>query len=277
MALEQSQDWKTAKAFSRSWLHAGSRSTYTPEQASDWFTPLIAADFAGREVTELGCGNASLLLHAAQWQPRTLTGVELGASIEAARRNLSEVGLDTVKLLQADLVAYRGPPQDIVYCIGVLHHLKNPREGFESVLANTRPGGRFHCWVYAHEGNALVRLVVEPVRKVCSHLPWWLSKYVVATALVAPYYLYAKALARLPQRWIESLPLGLYSQWIARREFGFFRHVAFDQIVTPQTAYLRRELVQSWLDDSRVEAGSAYVVMRNGNSWKFGGARRGAP
>jgi SAM-dependent methyltransferase len=274
MTLEQSQDWTTAKAFSRSWLHAGSRSTYTQEQARDWFAPLAPEDFAGREVTELGCGNASLLIHAGQWQPRRLRGVELGSSIDAARRNLAQAGLDAVDLVQADLVAYRGDPQDLVYCIGVLHHLKKPQDGFDSVLANTRPGGKFHCWVYAHEGNGLVRLVVEPVRKVASHLPWWLSKHVIATGLVAPYYVYAKLVARLPQRWIEALPLGLYSQWIARREFAFFRHVAFDQIVTPQTAYLRREEIEAWLRDPRVEPGSAYVVMRNGNSWKFGGVRR---
>ena len=36
-----------------------------------------------------------------------------------------------------------------------------------AVLANTRPGGRFHCCVYGHEGNALVRWLVEPVRNVC--------------------------------------------------------------------------------------------------------------
>ncbi len=277
MALEQSQDWGTAKAFSKSWLHAGTVSTYTPEQAQDWFAPLTQTDIAGNSVTELGCGNASLLIHMAQWQPRSLHGVELGSSIEAARRNLEAAQLGHVELHQADLVAYRGPQQDVTYCIGVLHHLKKPADGFDSVLENTRPGGRFHCWVYAHEGNALVRLVVEPTRRICSHLPWWFSKYIVATTLVAPYFVYAKLVARLPQRVAAALPLGLYSQWIAKRGFTFFRHVAFDQIVTPQTAYIRREEVAQWLSDARVDPASTYIIMRNGNSWKFGGRRRHLP
>ena len=70
------------------------------------------------------------------------------------------------------------------------------------------------------------------------------------------------------------LPLRDYSLWIARREFAFFRHVAFDQLVTPQTAYIRREEIERWLAQvPGIAAGSGYVILRNGNSWKFGGTR----
>ena len=96
----------------------------------------------------------------------------------------------------------------------------------------------------------------------------------MANTLVFPYFLYAKFISRfLAPAWADRLPLGAYARWIARREFAFFRQVAFDQIVTPQTVYFRRSEIEDWLRDARVEAGSAYVVMRNGNSWKFGGRR----
>ena len=39
----------------------------------------------------------------------------------------------------------------------------------------------------------------------------------------------------------------------------------------------RNPAVEEWLGDPRVEAGSAYVIMRNGNSWKFGGVSRSSP
>jgi SAM-dependent methyltransferase len=158
----------------------------------------------------------------------------------------------------------------------VLHHLKNPQVGFESVVANTKPGGRFHCWVYAREGNGVIVWIVDPIRKVVSRLPWWLTKYLVATPLVVPYYLYAKFLHRFRTvAALKKLPLFDYSQWIAEREFAFFRHVAFDQLVTPQTVYLNRPTLEQWLrEHPRVALGSAYVIFRNGNSWKFGGIAR---
>jgi hypothetical protein len=72
------------------------------------------------------------------------------------------------------------------------------------------------------------------------------------------------------------LPLRDYSLWIAERPFRFFRHVAFDQLVTPRTVYLERSVVESWLRHESVDPSSAYIVFRNGNSWKFGGRKAAA-
>ena len=199
-----------------------------------------------------------------------------GGSVESARRNLAASGATNWSVERADLEGFSSAGYDVVYSIGVLHHLAAPRRGFQAVLRNTRPGGRFHCWVYAREGNALVRWLVDPLRLAASRLPWWLTKYGLATPLVVPYYLYAKALAAAPPReWMRALPLYEYSLWIARREFAFFRHVAFDQLVTPRTVYLDRATIEAWLaGEPCIAPGSTYIVMRNGNSWKFGGRRR---
>ncbi len=275
-----SPDQATAQAFASSWNNLPPGSVYTRAQFEDWMAPLTAADCTGRQVLELGCGNASLLVHCAQWRPARLVGVDLGASVETAHRN--SAAFPFVDIVQADLVEYAGNGFDVVYCIGVLHHLKDPVQGFTSVVRNTSPGGRFHCWVYAREGNGVVIALVEPIRKVASKLPWWVTKYLLATPLVVPYFLYAKTL-RLLHRWLgpraadwlSQAPLREYSLWIAERGFGFFRHVAFDQLVTPQTTYLSRTDVETWLAaNPDVDPASTYVIMRNGNSWKFGGRRR---
>lgn len=269
-------DRATAAAFDSSWNHLPPGSVYTPAQFADWLAPLGRGDLAGRRVLELGCGGGSLLVHAAGWGPAELVGVDLGTSVATAESNLRAAGATGFRVVRADILAFREPrPFDVVYCIGVLHHLKDPRAGFAAVLTNTAPGGRFHCWVYAHEGNAVVRWLVDPLRKVASRLPWWLTKYALATPLVVPYFLYAKLLAALRWPALRGLPLHDYSLWIAERDFAFFRHVAFDQLVTPQTVYVRRGTVEEWLGAPEVEPGSTYVVFRNGNSWKFGGRRRG--
>lgn len=269
-------DQATADAFANSWNHLPEGSVYTRAQFEDWFAPVTRDDFAGREVLELGCGNGSLLVHAADWQPRRLVGVDLGDSVRSARANIERTGFPA-EVQQGDLTTFTSDGFDLVYCIGVLHHLKDPEAGFRSVLANTRPGGRFHCWVYAREGNALIVGIVDPIRRVASHLPWWFTKHVLATLLVAPYFLYAKLLGALPRLgWLKRLPLYDYSLWIAEREFAFFRHVAFDQLVTPQTVYLQRSDIEAWLarHDAEIDPGSTYLIFRNGNSWKFGGRKR---
>jgi SAM-dependent methyltransferase len=274
--MEQtSRDQQTADAFAASWNHLPEGSVYSAAQFEEWMAPLGRDHVRGKRVLELGCGGGNLLTHMSGWAPRELIGVDLGASVAMAERNLRRAGADDWRVVKHDLTTYVAEePCDLVYCIGVLHHLTDPRAGFDAVLRNTAPGGHFHCWVYAHEGNAIVRWLVDPLRKVASRLPWWFTKYALATPLVFPYFLYAKTLRALQRPSLRRLPLYDYSLWIAERGFAFFRHVAFDQLVTPQTVYLRRSTVEDWLRAADVDPASTYVIFRNGNSWKFGGRKR---
>ncbi|MCP9455882.1 MAG: methyltransferase domain-containing protein [Nitrospira sp.] len=266
-------DQKTADAFATSWNNLPKGSVYTRDQFEDWLAPVSEGDVSGKSVLELGCGNGSLMMHMAGWAPSRLEGVDLGDSVQSAIENMSATGFSHWKVTRADLTEFVSDGFDLVYSIGVLHHLKDPKKGFDAVLRNVKSGGRFHCWVYAKEGNALIIYLVDPIRKVASRLPWWINKYLIATPLVVPYFLYAKLLSRFRSlKILKKLPLYDYSIWIAKREFAFFRHVAFDQLVTPQTSYIDRQTIESWLHrNDRIDPGSTYIIMRNGNSWKFGG------
>ena len=269
----QVKDQSTANAFASSWNNLPGGSVYSFEQFEDWFTPLTKENFKGKNILELGCGNASLLLHCPRWEPASLTGVDLGDSVLSADKNMNATGFKNFKIEKADLTAFRSASKfDLVYSIGVLHHLKEPIKGFQSVVDNTKPGGSIHCWVYAKEGNGLILYIVDPIRKVVSKLPWWFTKYFVATPLSFLYFLYAHTITSLR---LSFMPLYLYSQWICKRDFLFFRHVAFDQLVTPQTIYIDRKTVEFWLSsDNRIDQLSTYIILRNGNSYKFGGKIR---
>ncbi|MEP7015999.1 MAG: class I SAM-dependent methyltransferase [Verrucomicrobiota bacterium] len=268
-------DQTTAEAFAKSWTHLPTGSIYTFEQFEDWFAPITQKDIEGKSVLELGCGNGSLLVHLTKWNPSQITGVDLGPSTEAALKNMRQTGYRNYSIIRADLTEFSGSTFDVVYSIGVLHHLKHPTKGFESLIANAKPGGRFHCWVYAREGNDIIIRIVDPIRRITSRLPWILTKYLIAAPLAALYFVYAKSLQKM--RAIKSLhqaPLFEYSLWIAQRPFSFFHHVAFDQLVAPRTAYIDKPTVQSWLTHPGVAPESSYIVFRNGNSWKFGGRVR---
>jgi ubiquinone/menaquinone biosynthesis C-methylase UbiE len=269
----RSLDAATADAFATSWNNLPDGSVYTFEQFEDWFAPIEKKDVEDKTVLELGCGNGSLLSHLPKWRPQFIEGVDLGESTSSCNRNMHETGFQSFKVTKADMIDFESDGFDVVYSIGVLHHLQEPKAGFRSVLRNTKPGGRFHCWVYAREGNGIIVRVVDPIRKVASRLPWWLTKYFVATPLVVPFFIYSKLVARSAM--FKKLPLYEYACWISAREFSFFRHVAFDQLVTPQTTYISKETIEKWLRDSHeIAKDSTYVVFRNGNSWKFGGMKK---
>ena len=272
-AIIDSQDKKTADAFASSWNNLPGGSVYTTEQFNDWVEPVTQTDVAGKTVLELGCGNGSLLCHMTTWNPSFIEGVDLGESVLSCQKNMAQTGFTNYKITQYDLTKFQGNGYDLVYCIGVLHHLKKPLDGFESVLRNTKPRGQFHCWVYAKEGNAVIIYIVDPIRKVVSKLPWWFTKYFIATPLVVPYFIYAKIISA--SKIFQRFPLYEYSRWISKRDFMFFRHVAFDQLVTPQTAYISKQTIEEWLNKyPEIDKKSTYTIFRNGNSWKFGGKKK---
>jgi SAM-dependent methyltransferase len=272
-------DKSTAMAFASSWNNVRPGSVYTQAQFLDWMSPLTPQDLRNVSVIELGYGNGSLLVHAAGCAPNRLVGVELGDTEPVARANLAGSGIEP-ELIKGDLCEVDAGRFDVAYCIGVLHHLKEPERGFKSLLRHTSPGGRFHAWVYGREGNGVVIAFVDPLRKICSKLPWWFTKYVIAAPLVTPYFLWAKLSEAVARVWpglrsvLSRLPLSEYTRWIAGREFWFFHHVAFDQLVTPQTRYFSEAEVRRFLMDPEIQPDSIYVMPRNGNSWKFGGRKR---
>lgn len=270
------KDQKTADAFADSWNNLPQGSVYTFEQFKEWLEPVNETDLKGKTVLELGCGNGSLLFHMTKWNPSKITGVDLGDSVLAAQKNMSLTNYKNWKIEKGDLTEYASEGYDFVYSIGVLHHLKDVKKGLDSVIRNTKSGGKFHCWVYAHEGNLIVRLIVEPLRIIFSNFPWWFTKYLVATPAVVPYYFYAKFLNAFKDTPIlKKLPLYDYSLWIAQREFTFFRHVAFDQLVTPQTVYIKQSEIEKYLSSyPEIDSKSTYIKFRNGNSWKFGGSKK---
>jgi len=268
-----SKDIDTAQAFATSWNNLPPGSIYTFDQFEDWMKPLCQENIENKDVLELGCGNASLLVHLTKWNPKSITGVDLGDSVISAKNNLSKTNFRNHEIVKGDLTEYASEQKyDITYSIGVLHHLQEPKKGFDSVIKNTKDGGRFHCWVYAKEGNSVIIYIVDPIRKIVSSLPWWFTKYFVAAPLAFFYFLYAHSIVLLR---FGFMPLYDYSRWICKRGFLFFRHVAFDQLVTPQTTYIDKITIENWLkSDNRIAYDSTYIIMRNGNSWKFGGIRK---
>ena len=210
---------------------------------SEWIAPNTLESLTGERVLEAGCGGGD---HTRKIAPhcRELVAVDLSTA-DLARR-LSP-GLANVEFVAGDLATIDFDERfDTVLSIGVVHHTSDPDLTVANLKRLVRPGGRLVLWVYAREGNRLVRHLVERPRKlVLRHLPR-ASLLGLSWALGAGITPLAWSLYRLP---LPALPYYEYmGNW---RRLGLKRNVAnvFDKLNAPQTTFISQQRAQSWAAD----------------------------
>ena len=210
-------------------------------QFLDWLHPIGRDFFHGKRVLDAGCGTGRHAFFAAQYGAGEVVGLDLSEAVETARRILTP--FENTEVVQGDLLrpplrtAAQGGGFDLVYSIGVLHHLPDPYEGFRSLLRFVRPGGTIAVWVYGYENNGFVRNAVEPLRRVSTKVPPPLLRG-LAWPLGAAFHGLAKGVYRpLDGTAIgAALPLNEYMASVANFSFRQNYSIVFDQLVAPTAA-----------------------------------------
>lgn len=270
--VEQQRD--TASAFGWQWQHFAEFHPEFEDQFLDWLDPIDRAFFAGKRVLDAGCGTGRHAYLASRFGASEVVAVDLSGAVEAARANLA--GLDNVHVVQADLLrlplrdAAQGGGFDLIYSIGVLHHLPDPHAGFRALLPYLRPGGTIAVWLYGFENNGFVRHAVEPLRKVTTRMSRPALR-AVAWPLALAFNGLAKGVYR-PLRSTHvgrSLPLDEYMASVADFSFRQNYGIVFDQLSAPTAAYIRREELEGWFGESGLS--DVRISHRHGNSWRGSG------
>jgi SAM-dependent methyltransferase len=268
---------RTADAFGWQWRHFVEMHGLYEEQFLDWIEPLRPDDFKDRVVLDAGCGMGRHAFYAARYGARTVVAMDLSDAVETARAVLRE--LPNAHVIQGDI--HRPPLRrtnglgefDLIYSIGVIHHLPVPGDGFRALAQFVRPGGMIAVWVYGYENNGFVRGVVEPFRqKVTTRLrPKTLRA--VAWPLAAVFNGVVKGVYR-PSRHLSAasaLPMREYLSSLSDFTFRQNYNIVFDQLVAPSAEYIRREELQSWFEHTGLE--EVRLSQRHGNSWRGLGRR----
>jgi len=257
----------TAERFGYEWTRFAEIRPQYRAQFLGWIAPVGPDAFAGRRVVDGGCGKGRHLRLAAEFGARDVIGLDLGEAVEAAARNTE--GLEAVHVVQGDLTRppIRPGTMDVVYSVGVLHHLPRPADGFRALAKLLVPGGMLVAWCYAREGNGWVLALIDPARRVTSRLPLRVVSGLAAAATlplwVALRGLYAPAQRRPRLR--RLLPYESYLSDLVPFPFREVHSIAFDQLLAPVAHYMPRGEIERCFAESGLRLAS--LRWHHANSW----------
>ena len=267
----ESDKQATAAGFGWQWTHFTHEDERYAEQFLGWIGPVEPEFFRDKIVLEGGCGKGRHTLLAAAWGAREVIGIDLSRAVEtafSATRNLPNV-----HIVQADIYHLPLPRIfDYAFSVGVLHHLPDPKGGFDSLSSKVKPGGHVSAWIYGAENNEWITRFVNPVRerltsRMDQRVLLQLSKIPAASVFLATKLVYGP-LNRSKAGSSIARHLFYNDYFKAIAPFGWREQhtIVFDHLVAPTAFYIPRNEFEIWWRD--IGAQEVIISWHNKNSWR---------
>lgn len=225
------------------------------EQFKRWSVLIPQEEWNNKSFLDVGCGMGRNSYWPMQYGAKRGVGIDIDKrSLAATQINLKEFENFKTQELSAYNIGYRNE-FDIVFSIGVIHHLQDPQSALHNMTLATKPGGKVLIWVYGQENVRWVNTLFNPFRKfIFSKLPISLTHFLslFPTALLWTFL---------------RAGLGKIEYFNLLRKFSFWhlRSVVFDQMLPEIANYWSRNEVLSLMQTVDLE--EIQIENVNGMSW----------
>jgi SAM-dependent methyltransferase len=169
------------------------------------------------KVMDVGCGSGRWAVLVAPRVGELYCVDPAEMAVRVAQQNLSDFRNVIFHVASVDDLPVPDNSLDLVYSLGVLHHVPDTASAIKRCVAKVKPGGRFLVYLYYRFDNRLLwfRLVwrvTDMIRWGISRMPFRIKK-VVTDVIALSVYLPLARLARLLEgrgRSVSSVPLSIY-------------------------------------------------------------------
>ena len=170
---------RTFRSFGYEWNKFDDLTNDDQAYWQEYFADVPLKELAGKVGLDAGCGKGRYSRYTAE-HLADLVALDGSDAVVAAVRNLAD--RDNVTVVRGDL---RHPPFaaesfDFISCLGVLHHLADPREGFEVLVRMLAPGGVLLIYLYSYSPGSRMRSAglraAAALRRITVRTPHWLLR-----------------------------------------------------------------------------------------------------
>jgi SAM-dependent methyltransferase len=231
------------------------------EQFRRWTPHVTPEEWRDSVVLDVGCGMGRNSYWPLKYGARACVAIDVDQnSLSSARATLARFPNAEVRNMSVYDIKFINH-FDIVYSIGVIHHLSDPEAALRNMVGAAKPGGRVLIWVYGLENNRWIVTIFNPLRKALfSRLP---------VGLVHHLSLYPAMLL-----WL-GLRLGIgrieYFNLLRGMTFSHLRSIVFDQMLPRIANYWPRAAVKRLMQDAGLT--NVDLAWVNQMSWAASGVK----
>ena len=237
--------------------HWGSDSMFR-DYFGDIFDP---TEITGKVVAEVGSGSGRILRMIVNYDPKHIFSVEPSKSIEVAKINLAEFKNITFLNTTGDKFNLDNDEggADYIFSLGVIHHIKNPKDVLLNIHRSLKPGGKFIIWVYGYENNEIYVFLYKMLSIITKKMDdGALDTFSsILNFILAPYIFLCKYI---------KLPLQAYLLKVfGKCSFKHRKYIIFDQLNPEYAKYYKKNELINELKDANFTIDKAYH--RHKYSW----------
>lgn len=235
-STERNLDLKTVQSFGEEWSAFHNFSKQEIQKIGNDYFDLLTIDSSNFVALDVGCGSGRWSLYLSP-RVKFIEAIDPSSAVWVAKKLLKD--LKNIRVTQASVehLPFSDNAFDLVYSLGVLHHVPNTSSAIQHCFEKTKHGGYFLLYLYYnHENRGFVFRFIfrcsNLLRKIISIFPLGLKKVtcnLIATLIYWPLAKLSTIVAFFSISWASKLPLSYYK----KTSFFVMRNDALDRFGTP--------------------------------------------
>lgn len=245
---DENIDKKTVESFGEEWTKFDFFTDEEIKTAGDQYFDIIPDEYIkDKYVMDVGCGTGRWTKYVAA-KAKFVESVDPSAAVYTAAKFMNETENVRISMASVDNIPFADDSFDLVFSLGVLHHIPDTRQAMKDCVKKVKQGGYFMVYLYYSLDNRgflfkLLFWLSNIFRVIISALPSGLKKFicdVIAVCVYMPFVLLTKLFKAIGlKKLVKYIPLSYY----ADKSFNIIKNDALDRFGTPlEQRFSRKEI-----------------------------------